>query len=128
MDNKKWYNRFATIFWWSLAILPLLFIVVTLIGTVANFNTLGGTSATAITLSDTFSTVLANAFTNISFFENLTIPALSDTFSGLANVLSIPNPTVFGIIFGYMLSVNVYHVIFDVLVWLPHKAHCLMED
>ena len=52
---------------------------------------------------------------------------LTNTFSNIFNTLRITNYTTLGVVFGYMLSIQLYHLIFDVLVFFIHLLHEYLE-
>ena len=44
MDNKKWYKKFATIFWWAFTIMPLLVALIYFIGYHLTFTSRSNTT------------------------------------------------------------------------------------
>ena len=84
MDNKKWYKRFGTLFWWFFTILPLIIALFYFIGYHLTFNS-GISSASdlanyhANTLG-MFEYGLGNA---LDFLNNISLPFLNDTFIDL---------------------------------------------
>lgn len=129
MDNKKWYKKFSTIFWWSLTILPfimLLFAFIIAVGNLTlNEQTLSSSQILAY-INDLFNS--NNVFDScLGIVSNMALPPLTNMFKGVFNNLNIAWFDTLGCAFGFMLSVQCYHVLFDVVVWLPHMAHELME-
>ena len=129
MDNKKWYKKFATIFWWVITILPVIVALIQFCGYHLTFNS-GINQAQELAgyhdlLSGNFMTILN---TNLNNFDNFTMSGLKTTFSGLFNILGVGNYTDLGILFGYMLSVQVYHLLFDLLVFFIHLLHNYMDE
>ena len=43
------------------------------------------------------------------------------------NLLGITNYNTLGVVFGYMLSIQLYHLIFDLLVFFIHLLHEYVE-
>lgn len=128
MDNKKWYKRFSTLFWWSFAILPLIVALIQFIGYHLTFNS-GISTATDLSAyhdmaNGQFAYILNNILTSFDF---LTINFFKSSFSDLFNYLSITSYNYLSILISYMLSVSIYHLIFDVLVWLPNFFHRILE-
>lgn len=128
MDNKKWYKKFATIFWWAFTILPLLVALIYFTGYHLTFNS---GIATAQNLADYHSLSNGNFFDYLLIvlndFENITISSLSDMFKGMFNILGVSDNVSIGIFFGYMLSVQVYHLLFDCIVFFIHLIHQFMD-
>lgn len=128
MDNKKWSKRFSTLFWWVLTILPWIYLLFTIIASIVNLHN----DTTNLTMSDLVSycnSTLSNflSINTFSIFTNLSIPSLSSAFNQLFNVLGISSYTFLGAIFAWMLSVQVYHLIFDVIAWFPNWCHEFIE-
>ena len=71
MDNKKWYKRFAVVFWWSFTILPLLCFIIYFIGYHLTFNS-GISSSTDLTLYHenglNINVILTNVMNNFKIF------------------------------------------------------------
>jgi len=123
MDNKKWYKKFATIFWWTISILPILVIILVMIGAILNIKeqNLNTTDLTTYMNDTIYNNVFySNCFT---LFENISISYLTTMFSNLANIIGVSHNTIIGIILGYMLSIAVYHLLFDLLVFFIHLIH-----
>ena len=124
MDNKKWYKKIATIFWWIMTILPVIIALIQFAGYHMTFNS-GINQAQELAdyhdlNSGNFYNILIATLGN---FDNLTMNGIKTTFSGLFNLLSVSNYNDLGILFGYMLSIQMYHLLFDVLVFFIHMIH-----
>ena len=124
MDNKKWYKKIATIFWWTLTFLPLLIALIYFIGYHLTFNS-GIATATELAsyhenIIGTFETAFINSNT---FFSTLTISYLETMFTNLFDILGVTENQIMGAFFGYMLSVQMYHLLFDCLVFFIHLLH-----
>lgn len=128
MDNKKWYKRFGTLFWWLFTILPLLIALIQFVGFHLTFNS-GISSGTDLALyhdnsSGDFYNILQ---TYLNHFSNLSIPVIDSAFSDFFDIFNVSNYLVLGSLFGFMASVQLYHLIYDIVVWLFLKLHCLLE-
>lgn len=128
MDNVKWYKKFSTIFWWSFTILPLIVALIYFIGYHLTFNS-GISDATE--LASYHSNSVGNFFgilqNTLNDFDLFTMSALKTTFSGMFDILGVTNYSVIGILFGYMLSVQIYHLMFDFLVFFINMIHDFLD-
>ena len=133
MDNKRWYNRFATIFWWSLTILPLIIALIYFIGYHLTFNSGITTAQELITYHASsegefghyLDIVLIDA--NSLDFEGMCLPFINNMFHDVFGLLDIDYFSALSVLFGWMVSVQFYHLIFDFIVWLPQWFHRIME-
>lgn len=129
MDNKKWYKKFATIFWWIITILPLVVALIQFGGYHMTFNSGISTAQELANYHDmtsgNFYQILNGTLTN---FDNITMLGLKQTFSGLFNILGVSSYNELGILFGYMLSVQMYHLLFDMLVFFIHLIHNYTDE
>lgn len=132
MDNKKWGKRFSTIFWWTLTILPLLISLIYFIGYHLTFNS-GITEAQDLTNYHTsgysgYFSCLADILIDGDFpFLDWQIPAINRMFYDLFDILEIDNCNYLGVLFGWMTSVQLYHLLYDVAVWLFRMFHSWLE-
>ena len=129
MDNKKWYKKFATIFWWAFTIMPLLVALIYFIGYHLTFNS---GIATASELNS-YHSMNGSSFYDylllvLNQFDLFTMSSLKNTFTGLFDILGITNYESMGILFGYMLSIQMYHLLFDMLVFFIHLIHNFMDS
>ena len=60
---------------------------------------------------------------NLNSFETYSIGALNSMFANLFDIIGVQQNQTFGILFGYMLSVQMYHLLFDCLVFFIHLLH-----
>lgn len=134
MDNKKWYSRFGTIFWWSLAILPLIVVLIHFIGYHLTFNSGITTSQDLIAYHNSeygdFWYILSTkiGIDSASKFGNITFPFLIDTFDNLFDLMGFVDEYYpISMLLAYMTSVAFYHLIFDFMVWLPRFFHNILE-
>lgn len=134
MDNKKWYSRFGTIFWWVLTVLPLIVTLVHFIGYHFAFNS-GISSATDLMvyqngLEGDFFYLLSNYCIGGDFtFYEIQLPFINTMYVslfGLLDIDSIGLPTLASLL-GWMTSVAFYHLLFDFIVWLPRWMHNILE-
>lgn len=128
MDSKKWYKRFGTLFWWFFTIMPLLVALIQFIGYHLTFNS-GIASATELASyhnmsSGSFYDILTNTLNNFDF---LSISFFDNTFISLFNIIGISNYNSLGILLSFMVSVSIYHLIFDLFTWLPCFFHKLLD-
>lgn len=128
MDNKKWYKRFGTLFWWLFTIMPLLVALIQFIGYHLTFNS-GIASATELAnyhdlSSGNYFAILSDTLDN---FDLINISFFKSTFSNLFNVMGVTNYTTLGILLSFMVSVSIYHLAFDLFTWLPCFFHKLLD-
>lgn len=129
MDNKKWYKRFMTIFWCSLTILPFLLFLSAMLMAVGNLTLNHQTLSSSEILLYIEDIISSNAVFDICFeiTGNMALPGLTNMFKGLFNNLGLAWYVSLGCAFGYMVSIQLYHVLFDFIVWLPHMCHEILE-
>ena len=129
MDNKKWYKKFGTIFWWVFTIMPLIVALIQFIGYHLTFNS--GISS-AVELANYHDNSIGNFYSILCSvlidFGNFTMSSLIDVFSGLFDILGVTNNVVFGTLFAFMVSVQLYHLLYDVLICFIHLIHDFMES
>lgn len=133
MDNKKWYNRFATIFWWGLTILPLIIALIYFIGFHLTFNS-GITSANELVSyhnspSGEFGYYLDLVLLDGEYltFDGLSLTFINTMYDDLFQILHITFAGTLSLLFGWMTSVQFYHLIFDFIVWLPRWCHNILS-
>lgn len=129
MDNKRWYSRFGTIFWWCLAILPLIVALIQFIGFHLTFNS-GITSATDLAdYHDNSLGIFHNIFSFYieDFFSSLVFPPIGLMFKNLFELFDINGSYYLWNLFGWMTSVAFYHVLFDFSVWIFNWIHALFD-
>ena len=139
MDNKRWYSRFGTIFWWCLAILPLLVVLIQFIGFHLTFNS-GISSASDLVNyhSDTngnFWYILYSYFDdgiygtdNLYGFTDFIFMPIFHMFDSLFDgVFEYNDSSVIVGLLSWMTSVAFYHVLFDFAVWIFNWIHALFD-
>lgn len=118
-----------TIFWWVLTILPVLIALIYFIGYHLTFNSGINTAqelAEYQTMVDgNFGSYLTSLLQNE--FNILSINSLNTMFSNLFNIIGVNDNTTLGILFGYMLSIQLYHLLFDCLVFFIHLLHSFTD-
>lgn len=133
MDNKKWGKRFSTLFWWSLTILPLILALIYFIGYHLTFNS-GISSAADLASyhsnsSGLFLEYLSKILEDTNFsFDMFGLPFIYDMFYDLFILLGISDEaTILTSLFTWMASVQMYHLLFDFVAWLPRLIHSWMD-
>ena len=128
MDNRKWYKKIATIFWWVLTFLPLLVALIYFIGYHLTFNS-GIATATEL------ASYQANSYgnfgnileANIDIFTDFGINYLTTMFDTLFTIIGVNSTSMLATLFGWMLSIQVYHLLFDSLVFFIHLLHSYLD-
>lgn len=127
MDNKKWYKRFGTIFWWVFAVLPLIIALIYFIGYHLTFNsgidTASELSAYHSMASGNYFTYLDSTCTSISSW---TPSILINGFNGLYGAFNITNTTI-SILSAWFVFSAIIHLLLDICVFVFHKMHCFIE-
>ena len=139
MDNKRWYSRYGTIFWWTLAILPLIVALSQFIGFHLTFNS-GITSANELVTyhsnnNGNFTWILYSYFNDGIYgndsallFNNFIFPPIDNMYFSLFDgVFSYEDPTIVVGLLSYMTSVAFYHVVFDFSVWIFNWIHSFFD-
>ena len=127
MDNKKWYKRFGTIFWWIFAVLPLLIALIYFIGYHLTFNS---GIATASELASYHSNASGNYLTYLSSvcvdMQSWCPTILVTGFNGLFDAFDIASTTLSFICAWFVFS-NIIHLLIDICVYIFHKMHNIIE-
>ena len=129
MENKKWYKRTSTLFWFALATLPLIVSLISFIG--CYFIHWGDNTAYADISGYLSSNNFITSFeSNCSYFGNLTPSALKNAFVGLFNSfggISSNGVNSLSYLFGWFSFTFLIHVIVDVVIWLPKLFHSWLD-
>lgn len=128
MENKKWYKRTSTLFWFVLATLPLIVALITTIS--SSFIHWSDTTADTIITTYLNNNTFTNSFTNtVSWFGNHTPSILNNAFTELFEEFNISNTyaTTLGMFFGWFTWTYFIHLIVDIIVWLPKLFHKWLE-
>lgn len=134
MDNKRWYSRYGTIFWWTLAILPLVVTLIHFVGYHLAFNS-GISVWTDLQLYQSaeqgnFFYLLGYYCLNGDFtFYEIQLPFINDMYLNLFQVLDIDTIGLgtLASLFGWMTSVAFYHVVYDFSVWIFNWIHSFFD-
>lgn len=121
MDNKKWYKRISTCFWFALATLPIL---LSLFGYIGQF--LGHVLVdTGVTIPyNQYSTYLVEMETYFIQF----IPSwLSNMFLDLFNLIDDQMSTIFAYLMAWFAWVYMLELMVDFIVWLPRWFHNILD-
>lgn len=128
MDNRKMYKKIATLFWWILTALPLIVALLYFIGYHFAFN---NGMATAVELASYHDDGFGNFYNFLDVNEGIVydfgMSNLTDMFQNLFRILGVADYVILGSLFGYMLSIQVYHLLFDCLVFFIHLIHNFMD-
>lgn len=96
--------KLDAIFWWLIWLLPLIGVIVAL--------AFGGD----------------NTFSEFStFIEGFSFPFVRNVISDVETTVSITFPAVLTAYASYLVSVEIVHVLVDVLVFIPRFAHKLVD-
>lgn len=120
MDNKKWYNRVATCFWFFLATLPLwvaiLQYIMQYIGVPEGMSTMPNFKSFFLITAET-----ETAFRDFipSFISNL--------FDNLCDILDENNLYTFYVYMAWFTWTYFLHLMVDFIVWLPKWFHNILD-
>lgn len=129
MDSKRTYKKLSTWFWWILTALPVIILIGYIIAFIVNLNTQNSTSLTGLKVYEYWIDLDIYNLLDTSLFTDLKslIPnVLNNAMTTILNDIGVNSPYL-AIILSWGISMQFYHVIFDIMVWLPHKCHELME-
>ena len=121
MDNKKWYKRISTCFWFMLATLPIL---LSLFGYIGQF--LGHVLIdTGVTIPyNQYSTYLVEMQT---YFIDFTPIWLKNMFIDLFNLIDDQMYTTFAYLMAWFTWVYMLELMVDFIVWLPRWFHNILD-
>lgn len=136
MDNKKWYKRVSTLFWFLLATMffwfPVLLTLFSYFLHLENSIELNELSLNGIYLYgvNTYNNVVGTLFGG-DLLESLPLPFLVDAFNALFTQLqfdmSLFMVDYLCVALAWFVSVYFYELIVDCLVWVPRFCHKLIE-
>lgn len=129
MDSKKVYKKLGTWFWWILTALPLILLIGYLIACIVNLNTQGGSPLTIEDMFDYWASLDIKGILDSDLFTSLNYLIPNVLTNGMETILTNigVSSTYLAIILSWGISIQFYHIIFDIMVWLPHKLHEFME-
>ncbi len=128
MDNKKWYKKISTCFWFFMATMPIIIPLIQMI--VSTFVHLDSISD----ISDITNYVNSNNFysqlSNFRDYMKYLLPDfLFDTFKDLLFHLGIGNigAQSLGFVCAWFVWAYVIELMVDFVVWLPKLIHSFIE-
>lgn len=131
MDNKTLYKKISTRFWWYLTIAPFITLFICYLITLFNIGFVsGGCSLSSSDLLDYLQgTINDSELYDISFnmWDNFGIPDIRNIFDDLFNTLNVPFNGSWSYALGFMVSVQIYHICFDLFCLLPNLVHKFIE-
>lgn len=130
MDNKAWYKRISTCFWFLLAMLPFIVALIQFIGYHLTFNS-GITSASDLI---TYHSDVSGSFDNILLifvnnWKNFCFPFMFDLFNNLFSYMNLSGNAlvIMSGCFSWFACVYFIELFVDFIVWLPRFFHGLLE-
>lgn len=128
MDNKKWYKKYATIFWFSLAIMPFIVALIEFIGgflihwtEITQYSDI----KSYIMNNNDFYSIICGQATN---FSNFTPSTIYHAYEDLFNIWGvIGGPRYLAYLFGWFTFTYLIHVVVDILIWLPKLFHSWLD-
>lgn len=135
MDNKRWNNRFGTIFWWCVTIAPILIIIWAMIVALVNYNRLGGTAENQTTIYNYCKNFIYqnennNIFTLTNGLYTIVPNFLKTSMKALFGIIlqeTSEASDILGNMISYMVWIQLIHLLYDFLKWVPNMAHELIE-
>lgn len=118
MLSKTTKSRFGykldKIFWWIVALLPVLCYIL-----YVGFGDVRTSTGSLYTLPDFFVSFILNG---VGFSDNVIWKALSEIFSsaGVFPIFTSETPL---FLFNWFIWVELFHLFFDVIVFIPRLAH-----
>lgn len=128
LDNKKWYKKYATIFWFSLAIMPFIVALIEFIGgfiihwtEITQYNDI----LNFIRNDNDFYSIICGQATN---FSNFTPSALTNSYDELFTYWGVlGGHRYLSYLFGWFTFTYMIHIVADILIWLPKLFHSWLE-
>lgn len=128
MENKRMTKKLNSWFWFVLTILPIIFLFISCIIVIVHYRQFDLNSGLGF---EYINQVLGDFdfwHNALSKFDDFTINSLYDMFYSLFDILGVrDNYDLLSIIFGYMLSIQVYHLIYDCLTFIFDWLHDFFE-
>lgn len=113
ISNTRFAHKLDKVFWYLLLMLPVISWCVYLF----SFNGYGDTSSSLIS----FGSWLTNQFTGSGASNNVVYTTLNSIF-GPSGVFPVFGPS-FLLFVTYLVNIEIIHVFFDVIVFIPRLAH-----
>lgn len=127
-DNKKYGKRFSTIFWWCLTIAPIIYAVGVFVASIINIGFSNGSAHMTSTAFSGYFDYIGEYIGNLTTpFENLIWGDLNSTISEVFTSIFNVNNGFLNMCFTWALQVQLLHILFDVMCYVPKFAHYLLE-
>lgn len=130
LDNKRWYKRISTCFWFLLASLPFIVALIQFIGYHLTFNS-GITSASDLItyhndISGSYDNILLKFVNN---WRNFIFPFLTTLFDNLFSLLGLTGNvlSIMSGCFSWFVCVYFIELLVDFIIWLPRWFHSILE-
>lgn len=127
-ENERLSNKLNSIFWFVLTTLPIIMLLIVYLCGIPQY------AKNYDWLNREWLGFITNSIGDIDFegvfneFDNMSIFFIRDTFDRVfENTFNITSHTAVAYLFGWMLSVQVYHLIYDVLKFIIGWCHHLIE-
>lgn len=126
MDNKKWYKRISTCFWFLLATLPWWISALTCL--FSYFTNLGSDLITFDNITSFFTSRNYFSIFNgyVTQLNDYTISFLTTSFINLFNQVGISSSYIARAC-AWFVSVYFIELMVDFVVWLPRLCHSFIE-
>ena len=133
MENKRLSNKLNSIFWFLLTAMPLWALLLGFIGVIKLSS--NNTILQQWTYDEIYHIIQSEEWFNenaiANFMNAVSISSIQNTFSSLFNVIGINVQyqwTIFFVdCFAYMLTIQLIHLIYDVLKFIIEWCHNLIE-
>lgn len=125
MKCKKFYRKCDIIFWFAMMALPIIIFLIRFVGLCFSGSHLT-TLSDINTLNSSISSGSYSLFSSICYdFSKFGMSFLSDMFTSLATDLQIDIAYVY--LFTYMASIVFYHLLLDIIVFVPKFFHSFLR-
>lgn len=131
MDNRNWYKKFGTIFWWVLTILPLIVAIIYFVGYHLTFNSGINSSSDLTQYHESFNS-FASYFSNnyviklSAFIPSFILTPIDNLFVTIFDTTSNVSILTISCIFAWAVWVQLIHLFYDVVIWIPNFCHKLI--
>ena len=125
MKAKKFYKKVDITFWFIVMGLPIIIFLIRFVGLCFSGSHLT-TLSDINTLNSSISSASYSLFSDIcQSFSVFGMSFISDIFTSLATDLQIDIAFVY--LFTYMASIVFYHLLLDIIVWVPKFFHSFLR-
>jgi len=125
MKAKKFYKKVDITFWFIVMGLPIIIFLIRFVGLCFSGSHLT-TLSDINTLNSSISSGSYSLFSDIcQSFSVFGMSFISDIFTSLATDLQIDIAFVY--LFTYMASIVFYHLLLDIIVWVPKFFHSFLR-